>query len=111
MQAERMRGGWLGVDPPVVVAAYDPDVRDDEMAARPCAPGDDLMRIQPPSASDLGYELLGLAAAAVAVPRRIYRSSALRQLRERALRPRRDRGAPAAERGSPADHAAHSQRP
>lgn len=48
------------------------------------------MNINRPSATDIGYELLGLAAAFVALPRRVHDACPFRQFREHARAPLRD---------------------
>lgn len=48
------------------------------------------MRIEWPSATNVGYEVLGLTAALVALPRRVHDACPFRQFREHARAPLRD---------------------
>lgn len=62
------------------------------------------MWIEWPSASDIAYEVLGLAAALVALPCRVHDACPFRQFREHARAPLRD-ALPSV------DHGVHSHKP
>lgn len=85
-----MRGVRMTVDPAVMVAAYDHYVVDLEDTRRPGGTGDDLVRVERRAATNVGYQMLGLALAAVTVPRRVHDACPFRQLREHALAAGRD---------------------
>lgn len=100
MQTEAVRGGGVVIHPAVMVPTDDDDVVENELAVGPGGSGNDLVRIERSAAADMGYSALGLALAAVTIPRRIHNACPLGQLLECTVAHLRDAFRTALERGS-----------
>lgn len=95
MQAERVRGVGMIIDPVVMATTDRHDVLEHELAARPCRAGDDLVRIEPTAAADRRDEISGAAIAPITPVRGVHDLRTCARGRGALLRPMPDRASPA----------------